>query len=214
MEIVARHLSHPANLLSLLRLAMAIPVTWIVAHPDAGLDWLLLTLVIAAAITDWADGFLSRKLGQVSDLGRVLDPLADKAIIVAGILTAVFYRGFPALVVLLQAYRDVMIVIGGTVIARRTGTIISASIWGKLNTFLISALCLAFVIDPNSIETQLAAHAVLGSIFISGASYYRRGEVLLVKQVSRRLLWRAGFFLPPIVLWWVIRSMAPGLRWL
>ena len=213
MNFAWRQLLFPANLLSLSRLLLAVPVTWLVAHPDAGLDSWLIGLILAGIATDVLDGPLSRALNQVSDLGKILDPLADKVAMIAGILAAVFYREFPALIVLLLGYRDVMILLLGALVTRRLRRITTANLWGKLNTFFVAFLCLGYAIAPAMPVTRALTYASLATIVISGASYYRFGEPYLFHGPVRWIA-RVCFFALPALLWWLTAMAAPALKWL
>lgn len=82
------------NLLTTFRIlaGMALPlVVLVLPHPLA--DWVAVTLFLAAAVTDFLDGFLARKLNQVSDLGAVLDPVADKIIVISGLVLLISQTG-------------------------------------------------------------------------------------------------------------------------
>ncbi|MEM6622450.1 MAG: CDP-diacylglycerol--glycerol-3-phosphate 3-phosphatidyltransferase [Pseudomonadota bacterium] len=75
-------------------------------------DWVALTLFVAAAVTDFFDGWLARKLGQMSELGKMLDPIADKAmVIVALVVLAWTHRAVDAWIVAaaLIATREVVV---------------------------------------------------------------------------------------------------------
>ncbi len=213
MTIELRHWFYPGNLLSLLRLALAAPITWLVAHPEAGLDGWLALLIAVAAVSDALDGWLSRRLGQVTELGMILDPLADKIAMASGILAAVAARGFPALVILLLGYRDLLIVALGAILARRQGRIPRAQAWGKANTAVIAALCLAFVLDPEHWLVGALVWASLATVLISGVSYYRFGEPHLFPPGLVRWAARISFFASPSVLWLALNWTFPGLRW-
>lgn len=80
------------NLVTLLRLS-ALP--WYVqlmrGNSVVGAAFVLGTL----GATDWLDGFLARRLGQVSELGKVLDPVADRLVFFVGVTTAIWYSGIP-----------------------------------------------------------------------------------------------------------------------
>ncbi len=72
------------------------------------LRWLALIIYVAAAITDWFDGFLARTMNQSSDLGRMLDPIADKLLVGAALVTFAWTRDFsgweliPAIAILVR----------------------------------------------------------------------------------------------------------------
>lgn len=115
-EVSARVLTVP-NLLSLLRL-LGVPVFgWLIVHHD---DGLALALLAASGISDWLDGVLARRLDQVSRLGQLLDPAADRLYILATLLGLV-YRGIvPVWLVVLLLARDVLL--GGMLLVlRRAG---------------------------------------------------------------------------------------------
>lgn len=96
------------NLLTLSRI-MAIPLIIATFYlPDGGIRWVACALFVAAAITDFFDGYLARRSNSVSSLGRFLDPIADKLLVAAVLLMlTAFHRVdhlsvLPALVILLR----------------------------------------------------------------------------------------------------------------
>ena len=66
--------------------------------------------------TDWIDGYVARRTGQVSELGRILDPVADRLAIAAGLLTFAISGIFPFWAALLILLRDVAVLLGGAVV--------------------------------------------------------------------------------------------------
>lgn len=103
------------NLLSFLRLAL-VPVFLVLLV--GGLDfWALVTLAVSG-ITDFLDGFLARKLDQVSRLGQLLDPAADRLYILAALLGLAWRELIPWWLVIVIIARDVMLVVIGMLLAR------------------------------------------------------------------------------------------------
>lgn len=85
------------NQITLARIA-AIPVLCLlIGSGIEALRWLALLLYVAAAVSDWLDGFLARRMSLGSDLGKMLDPIADKLLIGALIVTFAFTRDFSGL---------------------------------------------------------------------------------------------------------------------
>ncbi|MDT0681595.1 CDP-diacylglycerol--glycerol-3-phosphate 3-phosphatidyltransferase [Roseicyclus sp. F158] len=82
------------NILTTLRLLAApgVPVMFLFFYRPWA-DWLALTLFIGASLTDWLDGYLARKWGQVSRYGAMLDPIADKAMVIIAIVVITGYSG-------------------------------------------------------------------------------------------------------------------------
>ncbi|MDB5622863.1 MAG: pgsA [Devosia sp.] len=75
------------NLITIARIFAIVPIAWLVMTGDVGMRTVALVLFIVAAASDWVDGYLARKWQQVSPLGRMLDPIADKMLV--GIMIAV-----------------------------------------------------------------------------------------------------------------------------
>lgn len=74
------------NAVTLLRLVLVAPLCWLIARGTTGDPWPLV-LIAAWASTDWIDGVLARRLGQVSRVGEILDPIADRIGVIAVIIT-------------------------------------------------------------------------------------------------------------------------------
>lgn len=106
------------NLISLLRLLVFVPLTiWLIAQPDMQL-WAAISLAVFGA-TDWIDGALARGLGQVSRVGEVLDPVADRlGIAIIGLALAI--AGYlPWIVIIVIAVCDITLgIIGLTRMSR------------------------------------------------------------------------------------------------
>lgn len=121
------------NALSLLRI-LGVPVfLWlvIVAQEDI---WAF-ALLIVAGITDWLDGFLARKLNQMSPIGAILDPLADR-LYIAATIAGLAIRGFiPWWLVVLIITRELML-LALLPVLRRSGRIsLPVTLVGKAGTF-------------------------------------------------------------------------------
>ena len=71
------------NLLTLARIALIPPLLILMMHPHVLMGWGALVLYIIMAVTDWLDGYIARAYNQGSDLGRMLDPVADKILVAA-----------------------------------------------------------------------------------------------------------------------------------
>jgi cardiolipin synthase len=74
------------NIITIARIAAIIPIVWLVMDGDLTMRIIALVIYVVAAASDWVDGFLARAWNQYSDLGRMLDPIADKLLV--GILIA------------------------------------------------------------------------------------------------------------------------------
>ncbi len=136
-------------------------------NPTTQSRWVCLGIFLVAALTDWLDGYLARKLNQISDLGKFLDPLVDKLLVLAPLLVLIELKRVPAWGVFLILARELAIA-GWRV---NQATITGANIWGKLKT-VTQIVAIALLIAPIWQVPSLIAFWV--SVFftlISGIIY-------------------------------------------
>lgn len=171
------------NALSALRLAGVPLFLWLVLGPEAD-GWALLVLAVSG-FTDWLDGWLARRLGQVSRLGRLLDPAVDRLYILAT-LTGLTLRGIvPAWLTALLVARDVVLA-GSLPVLRRHGYgPLPVHYLGKAATFnLLYAFPLLLLADGDGAVADLAR--VVGWAFaLWGTALYWWAGVLYLVQVRR-----------------------------
>jgi CDP-diacylglycerol--glycerol-3-phosphate 3-phosphatidyltransferase len=133
-------------------------------------------IIIIAVATDFLDGFIARKLHQVTDLGKILDPLADKIGIGIYAVLIAWMRAVPVWFVVFVLLRDLLIFIGGLYI-RRAKKIIPQSNWpGKIAVTLI-ALVLFLGTIQIGVLNRVFTYMIWASVFmmlLSMASYAQR----------------------------------------
>ena len=120
-----------------------VPVlVYLLLHGDYRIAiWVLL----GASLSDALDGFIARRFNLCTDLGAVLDPLADKILIIASVLALAWGRLLPWWLAVVIAARDLIIIGGATAYYRRAGRLeMHPSIPSKLNTFV--QICMVFLI--------------------------------------------------------------------
>ncbi|XGV98660.1 MAG: CDP-diacylglycerol--glycerol-3-phosphate 3-phosphatidyltransferase [Leptolyngbya sp. BL-A-14] len=138
-------------------------------------QWLALLVFLLAAGTDWLDGYLARKLNQVTELGKFLDPLVDKLLVLAPLLSLVELGRVPAWGVFLILARELTIA-GWRVNPKLQGNtaIQGANLWGKLKTvtqIVAIALLIAPLGDTWHLPALIAFWASVALTLISGAIY-------------------------------------------
>jgi cardiolipin synthase len=173
------------NLVSMLRL-LGVPLfLWLVLGPEAD-GWALAVLALAG-VTDWADGYLARRLDQTSKLGEVLDPVADRLYILAVVVGLAFRDIVPWWVAIVLPLRDALL--WGLVPFLRTRgySALPVHFLGKAATFnLLYAFPLLFIGDGDSTISRLAQ--VFGWAFaIWGIGLYWWAGVLYAWQVRKLL---------------------------
>lgn len=99
------------------------------------ITYLLIDLIfIIASITDKLDGSIARKRNQITTFGKFLDPIADKILVLAALIMLVEFGKIPAWVPIIIIFREFIVSGYRLVESQNEGTVIAASIWGKLKT--------------------------------------------------------------------------------
>ena len=120
------------NLLTLIRVAM-IPFFVAAFLSDSISDWIVLGIFLLAAITDAFDGYIARKKNLVTDFGKLMDPLADKLMVMSAFICLTAEGTiYPVITIIIMARE--FLVTGLRSIAVSKGRVISADILGKLKT--------------------------------------------------------------------------------
>ena len=123
-------------------------IIYFLNYPTTKNLWIGTAIFLVAASTDWVDGYLARKLNQVTELGKFLDPLVDKLLVLAPLLGLIQLQRVPAWGVFLILARELAIA-GWRVNPKLTGEhqIQGANIWGKLKT-VSQIIAIALLIAP------------------------------------------------------------------
>ncbi len=143
-------------------------------NPTSQARWICFTIFVVAAATDWLDGYLARKLNQVSDLGKFLDPLVDKLLVLAPLLSLIELGQIPAWGVFLILGRE--LAIAGWRVSQPK--ISGANIWGKLKT-VSQIIAIALLIAPLSPQWELPS---LIAFWVSVALTLISGAIYLLPQ--------------------------------
>ena len=123
------------NLISAVRIALIPVFVALIVDPDTtGTGIVVFAGVVA---TDWVDGTIARRTGQVSELGKVLDPVADRLAIASGLAALIVHGSFPLWAGLLIIGRDLAVLVAGAVALRRFHTRIDVRFIGKVATFCL-----------------------------------------------------------------------------
>jgi cardiolipin synthase (CMP-forming) len=171
------------NLLSMARLAGVPLFLWLVLGPEE--DGWALVLLMVSGITDYLDGYLARKLNQMSRFGQVLDPVADRLYILAVVIGLALRDVIPWWVALILPLRDLLLWILVPILRTRGYSALPVHFLGKAATFnLLYAFPLLLLGDGEGVVATLAD--VFGWAFaIWGIGLYWWAGVLYAYQVYR-----------------------------
>ncbi len=137
-----------ANAVTATRLALMPVFFWLLFDTNhrAVAAWLLAAL----GATDWVDGYLARRLHQVSDLGKIIDPVADRILVIGGLLAVAAAGGVPWWFALVVLAREVLVSAMTLLLAAFGAARIDVLWWGKVSTFALMTAFPLFLLTTNS----------------------------------------------------------------
>ena len=171
-----------ANKLTMVRVIL-IPVFLAVLYIGLYVDfpysqYAAMVLFIIAGLTDIADGYVARSRDQVTDFGKLMDPLADKVLVVAAMLWFVERDVMPAWVVLIVVIREFMVT-ALRLIAVDNGRVIAAAISGKIKT-VVTMVCLTAMFLPLEIwMIYVCVTLITITTVVSGIEYFVKNRDIL-----------------------------------
>ena len=168
-----------SNSLSFIRILLAVPIYYYLA---AGKNHPALMVITIAFITDFLDGYFARRFNQITDAGKVLDPLADKICTISGFIALYQYQNFPLWLAILIIARDLLILLASLYFIRKTNIVLSSNRIGKITVFLITVYAMIFILRLDFIAGYLYYLVIL---FI-GLSIINYGKVFLTELKMNR----------------------------
>jgi cardiolipin synthase len=179
------------NIISILRIILVIPTIVLLFHERYGQA---LVLFAVAGASDGLDGYIAKRFNYVSRLGTILDPLADKLLLVSTYVTLAWLGLLPAWLVIAVIARDALIVSGGIAYHYLIGQYdMAPTLISKINTLTQIVLALAVVLSVSVLplpELQWFVgwmiYITLGTTAISGVDYVWTWGLRAYRARSRR----------------------------
>lgn len=137
------------NRLTVLRLIMVPVFIAVMVLPDSVVPALVTGIIgaflfIAAAVTDMLDGKIARKYGLITDFGKLMDPLADKVMVVTALLCQTITGNFPVVAFIIVMLKELMMIFGGAFMLKRDIVVYSNMLGKTAQVAFIAALVLCF----------------------------------------------------------------------
>ena len=179
---------HIPNLICLLRIALILPLVIAMRENEHAR---IIVLFSIAAVSDGVDGYLAKRFGWTSDLGKVLDPVADKLLVMTVFITAAWLDIAPWWLTAVAVARDLIIGFGAVIYRLWFGPLHGRpTVISKINTVLQLAYLLAVVFasatgfPPRELLDALAA-VVMVTILASGFDYVARFTRRALAEIDR-----------------------------
>lgn len=174
------------NALTLFRIAL-IPLFWILeTQTGTGAHWAALFVFILAAVTDFFDGQIARKRHLITSFGKIMDPLADKLLVLAAMMLFTRNGDMPFVALMIIVTRE-LAVTSLRVVAMGEGKVLAADWSGKVKTFSQCIYCVimllhienfAFIPAPAVIKTILTWIIVAITLY-SGIDYFYKNRSMI-----------------------------------
>ena len=163
------------NALCVLRMFLAVPTAWYLYHQQYDVTF---AVFLIAAITDGLDGFIAKRFNWTSDLGKILDPLADKLLLVTVFIALAVIGKVAMWLAVLVVSRDLVITFGAIVYRKLYGPLVGAAptLISKVNTVIQIVYVLAVMLEainawPSAVSTTTLSYVTAATTIISGVDY-------------------------------------------
>lgn len=145
-EISLRDLRLIPNLFSLLRILLTPLIGYFLSISTPGGTIISVVFLAAAGMTDFLDGFFARRLNQITSLGMILDPVADKILTLTLIVVLVHFRDFPVWLAVVIILRDFLILLASLDVLKKRQIELPSNLTGKYYFATISLLILSYIV--------------------------------------------------------------------
>ncbi len=127
-----------------------------------------------SGLTDFMDGYLARKYNMVTDLGKILDPLADKLTLISILAVLIYTNLIPRVISVTLLIRELLVLLGSGIMYSMGKKLLSPTLLGKLSVFLLYVAIAAYLLNFQFINMVLL-YIVIPINIISALDYIRNG---------------------------------------
>jgi CDP-diacylglycerol--glycerol-3-phosphate 3-phosphatidyltransferase len=165
-----REIFYASNLLSISRILLLIPIYLCLQQQTSAGNYATIFLILLGAATDFWDGRLARSRHEQSDLGRILDPVADKICVAILAILMYGFRDLPLWYVGLLLLRDLLILVGGLLLMYKTKLVVESNWPGKITVGGLAVVIMTYTLDIEVLERPFLWISV-GMVLISSLFY-------------------------------------------
>jgi CDP-diacylglycerol--glycerol-3-phosphate 3-phosphatidyltransferase len=164
-----------SNFISFSRILIVIPIIWLHIENDYQANSVIIALILYGGFSDFLDGLVARWRDEVSELGKVLDPIADKVMAFFLFLYTVFLGWIPVWYFVIGVIRDLLIMAGSAHIKRKRGKVAMSIMSGKVSVNIMALYWMSvfFFREAESVHTFLLAVSAIMMV-VSFIEYKRR----------------------------------------
>jgi len=169
-----------SNLISLSRVLVTVPIIYLHYQNNKEMTTLIVILIMYGVISDYLDGLVARKRNEISELGKILDPVADKVMAFFLFFYTVWLGWIPFWFFIIGVIRDICIMTGSGYIKSRRGKVAMSTMSGKISVNVLASYWIAvfFFQQAATVHTVLMIASLI-MMAISFVHYFYRYKMIL-----------------------------------
>ena len=157
------------NALTVMRILLVPVLVVALLEETEGGDVLAAIVFAAASMTDFVDGWLARRREDVTTFGKLMDPIADKLLIIAALLALISLDRLAAWIAMVIIARELAV----TVARAQAPEVIPAATWGKAKTVAqVAAIFFLILFDPTPVWVDALVYAAVALTVVSGVDFF------------------------------------------
>lgn len=174
------------NVLTMIRMLL-IPVYWVLFMN--GHRFIALAVFVIASLTDLADGYIARKYHLITDFGKLMDPLADKLMVLSVMLSLALKNYVPWAPLVILLCKEGLMVLGGVVLLKKGVVVFAEKIGKYAQTLVVSSLLLSFF-APEFLNMGFALHLIVlwcaVALTLCALIFYGRSAIEKYKAAAQK----------------------------
>jgi CDP-diacylglycerol--glycerol-3-phosphate 3-phosphatidyltransferase len=162
------------NVLTVVRILLVPVLVVALLEKTSGGDLLAAIVFATASITDAVDGYLARSRNAITTFGKLMDPIADKLLIIGALVTLVSLSRLPAWVAMVIIAREFAVTVLRVAVGSQQGVVMAAGQLGKLKTVFQVAMVMSLIVAgrPVPVWANVLVYVTMAITVLSGADYF------------------------------------------
>lgn len=173
------------NILTMLRLLL-IPIYWVLMMVRNN-EIAALIVFVTASLTDLLDGYIARHYNQVTDWGKLFDPLADKLMVVSVMITLVLKGAVPLIILIIVTVKEIIMVLGAAYMLRRKIVVYSKPLGKTAQFTMVIGLILSFFRHNLQAPVHLYVLWIATGMMLVALVYYSLGCIKALRSHKQSL---------------------------
>ncbi|SMO69953.1 CDP-alcohol phosphatidyltransferase family protein [Gracilimonas mengyeensis] len=169
-----------SNMMSFSRILVAFPIVYIHYHNDFEVNNAIYALILYGVLSDYLDGFIARQTNTISEVGKMIDPVADKLCALVLFIYTVWIGWIPLWFLLFAMARDISIMVGSYYIKKKYDKVAMAIMSGKISVNVLALYWIAVFFFPEAQNVHLFLMASSVTLMvISWVDYFNRYRLIM-----------------------------------